>query len=278
MLKITLAELKKIFLRGRTYIGFAAVAVIVLGVELAVWLEGSKLLNFITSDLQRFFYMDGRPLNGYFTTYLVLNSLWVHVPFLIALVTGDLISGEAAAGTFRLILTRSASRLSIALAKFLAGLVYVYLLIALMAILSLGLGTLIFGKGDLIILKKTINIIPPDDVLWRFAGAFAFGALSMTVVAALSFLFSTFADNSIGPILGTVAVIIVLTIFSSLNFGFFREIRPFLFTTHMTGWRLFFDFEPNPWIIGRSAAILSGHIIVFLGWALWRFQKKDILT
>lgn len=278
MLKILSAELRKIFLRGRTYIGFAAVAVIVLGVELAIWLEGSKMLNFVTNDLQRYFFLDGRPINGFLTTYMVLNALWVHVPFLVALVTGDLLSGEAAAGTFRLILTRSAGRGKVVLAKFLAGLVYVYLLIALMAGLSLGLGYVFFGSGDLIVLKKTINIIPPDDVLWRFAGAFAFGALSMTTVAALSFLFSTMADNSIGPILGTVAVIIVCTIFSSLNFGFFKVLRPFLFTTHMTGWRLFFDFEPSWEVVLRSACILLAHILLFLGISLWRFKTKDILT
>ncbi|MCX7767449.1 MAG: ABC transporter permease [Flavobacteriales bacterium] len=278
MLRIIKAELHKTFLRGRTYIGFIAVAIIVLGVELAVWLEGSKMLDFITLDLQRHFILEGQLINGYFTTYVVLNSLWVHVPILVALVAGDMLAGEAAAGTFRLILTRTASRTQIVMAKFLAALAYVYLLVALMAALSLGLGMALFGTGDLVVVKKTINMIPPNDVIWRFAGAFLFGALSMTTVAALSLFYSSLADNSIGPILGCAATIIVLTIFSTLNFGFFRIIRPFLFTTHMSGWRLFFDYEPNLWVIGRSSAILFGHVVLFLLLALWHFNKKDILS
>lgn len=278
MLQIIKAELYKTFLRGRTYIGFTAVAIIVLGVELAVWLEGSKMVDFITLDLQRHFILEGQLINGYFTTYVVLNSLWVHVPILVALVAGDMLAGEAAAGTFRLILTRTANRTQILMAKFLATLAYVYMLIALMAALSLGLGMALFGTGDLVVVKKTINMIPPNDVLWRFGGAFLFGALSMTTVAALSLFYSSLADNSIGPILGCAATIIVLTIFSTLNFGFFKIIRPFLFTTHMSGWRLFFDYEPDLWKIGRSSAILLGHVGVFLFLAFWHFNRKDILS
>ena len=84
-----------------------------------------------------------------------------------------------------------------------------------MALLSVGLGMFLFGKGDLMVVQDTIYIFTQDDVPWRIASAFAFSILSMTTVAALAFLFSAVAENSIGPIMGTMAIIIALIIFTS---------------------------------------------------------------
>ena len=50
-------------------------------------------------------------------TYILLNSLIIHIPILICLVTGDAIAGEASSGTLRLILQRPFSRNQIYLAK-----------------------------------------------------------------------------------------------------------------------------------------------------------------
>lgn len=278
MIRLIIAELEKIFLRGRTYIGFAAVAIIVLVIQGAVYVDGQKLLDFATGMLEDIFYFEGNLLNGYLTTYVILNSLFVHIPFLVALVTGDLIAGESAAGTFRQILCGPVSRFKLITAKFLAGLFYTFLLMGFMAILSLGLGVLLFGTGDIVVLKKAIQFIPAGEALSRILWAFGFGMLGMTVVAALSFYLSSLAENSIGPIIGTMAVVIFCTVISSLNMSIFKYIRPFLFTTYLTDWRALFDLVPDYTRIVKSSLVLFGHVGLFFGLTAYRFSKRDILS
>jgi ABC-2 type transport system permease protein len=278
MIRLIQAEVEKIFLRGRTYIGFAAVAVIVLVIQGAVYVDGQKLLDFATGMLEDIFYFEGNLLNGYLTTYVILNSLFVHIPFLVALVTGDLIAGESASGTFRQILCGPVSRFKLITAKFLAGLFYTFLLMGFMAILSLGLGVFLFGTGDVVVLKKAIQFIPETEALSRILWAFAFGMLGMTVVSALSFYLSSLAENSIGPIIGTMAVVIFCTVISSLNMSIFKYIRPFLFTTYLTDWRALFDLVPDYTRIVKSSLVLFGHVVLFFGLTAYRFSKRDILS
>jgi ABC-2 type transport system permease protein len=97
-------------------------------------------------------------------------------------------------------------------------------------------------------------------------------------VSALSFYLSSLAENSIGPIIGTMAVVIFCTVISSLNMSIFKYIRPFLFTTYLTDWRAFFDLVPDYARIMRSALILFVHIGVFFGLTAYRFSKRDILS
>ncbi|MBL0047344.1 MAG: ABC transporter permease subunit [Bacteroidetes bacterium] len=278
MLHLIQIEVFKIFKRSRSYIGFIAIAAIVLVIELALYLDGQHFLDMAVQNLKDTFSFDGNLLNGYLAVFIILNSLWIHIPFLIALVAGDLLAGEAASGTFKLLLTRPISRFQLVLAKFTAGLIYTLSLILFMAVLSVGLGVFLFGKGDLMVVQNTIYIFSQEDVGWRIASAFAFSILSMTTVAALAFLFSAFADNSIGPIIGTMAVIIALFIFTSIDLSIFRAIKPYLFTNYLGAWRLFFEEPLNSIKITRASLVLSFHILLFFSITAFHFNRKDILT
>ncbi|MDZ7776879.1 MAG: ABC transporter permease subunit [Bacteroidales bacterium] len=66
--------------------------------------------------------------------------MFIHIPFLVALVTGDLLAGEANAGTFRLLLIRPVSRTQLLTAKFLAGWIYMLSLMVFMFAFSIGFG------------------------------------------------------------------------------------------------------------------------------------------
>jgi ABC-2 type transport system permease protein len=278
MLNLVQIEVYKIFKRSRSYIGFVAIAAIVLVIEIALYLDGQHFLDMAVQNLKDTFSFDGNLLNGYLAVFIILNSLWIHIPFLITLVAGDLLAGEAASGTFKLLLTRPVSRFQLISAKFMAGLIYTFSLILFMAILSVGLGVLLFGKGDLMVVQNTIYIFSQEDVGWRIASAFAFSTLSMTTVAALAFLFSVFADNSIGPIIGTMSVIIALFIFTSIDLSIFRAIKPYLFTNYLGAWRLFFEEPLNSIKIVKAALVLSTHIFLFFTLAAFQFNRKDILT
>lgn len=278
MLTLILIELEKLFRRSRSYISLVAVFVIVLVIQGGMIMDGRALIDFVSENLQEVFIMQGNLLNGYMISFLSINGLWIHVPILVVIVTGDLISGEANMGTLRMVLTRPVSRIRLVIAKFITAMIYVVLLIFLLALLSLGLGIFFFGTGDIIVIFDTINILPEDILMGRFIMAFSFGVLGMWLVTSLSLVFSAMSENSLSPIILTMAIIILFTIISGFGAGVFENIKPYLFTTHMSNWQSFFESELNWEKILESTFILIGHILIFLTLSLLIFNKRDITS
>ncbi len=271
-------ELIKIYKKWRTYIGFIAIGVIIPIVQFALYSTQENYIKMLTRGLQDSFIFIGTLFNGYLIAYLILASLFIHIPFLIVLVGGDELAGEATAGTYRILLTRPVSRFEIVFSKYIAGIIYVITLIAWLAFLSLGVSILLFGRGELIAFRGKLIIFTPDDVLWRFIYAYLYAILSMTTVFSLSFFFSSFVENAIGPIIASMAVMIILLVLSALPKEFFENIQPYFFTTHMTKWENFFDENVNFKEILNSAFVLVVYSSVFFILTTINFVRKDILS
>src|SRR5690348_6719046 len=128
-------EIFKIFKRPRTYISFVAITVIIVLIQMAFYSDGDIYMDFALVALKGKFDINGNILNGYFVCYTILQLLLVHVPLLVALVAGDVLSGEANMGTLRLLATKPVSRAKIILTKFIATFIYTLILLLWMAIL-----------------------------------------------------------------------------------------------------------------------------------------------
>ena len=264
-LSVLSIELSKIFSKGRSYIGFGAITILVPIVQAAMYSEGEAYFSLFTQGLQQQFSFTGTFLNGYLIAFIVLQSLLVHVPLLVALVAGDMLAGEATSGTYRLLFTRPVSRHIIVLAKYCAAQLYT-------------IGLILFGPGELFIVSSSITVLQQDDILWRFLWAYVFGILSMGTVASIAFMFSALVENSIGPIAMTMAIIIVFTIVSALDAGFIKDVKYMLFTNHLISWKLFFEETIPMDRIMLSTWVLGGHSIASLLIALFIIVKKDILS
>ena len=107
----------------------------------------------------------------------------------------------------------------------------------------------------------------------------------------MALMFSVFAENSLGPIVATVCVVIIFTIVQQLKVPVFEgTVNRWSFTSHMLGWKGFFyvnkDGEgatingsiENPGALVRSALVLVGYIVLFLFISIRYFRKKDILS
>src|SRR5215831_583769 len=289
-------ELFKIFKRPRTYIAFGAIAVIVFLFQIALWFDGKTYVDLILNNIDSSFDFPDefkyRLLNGYFVCFVILNILLIQMPLLVALVAGDIVAGEANMGTLRLSLTKPVSRAQYMIGKFLASFVYTLALLLFLAVLALFASVLIFGTNDLVVFRSaSIHQMTADDIFWRYLAAFGYATVALTTVASLAFLLSVFAENSIGPIIATMSIVIVFTILSEMNIPLYdNTIKPYLFTTHMVAWKGFFYVRSNedgttikgsvenlPAIL-RSLFILVVYIFVFTGSAIWIFRKKDILS
>lgn len=277
MTKLLRIELYKIFRRPRTYISFGIVTATAFIFQLAMGAGGREFIEFGMQDVSEQFNVQGNIINGYLVAYLILQSLLIQIPLLVALVAGDTLAGEANLGTLRLILTRPITRTQLVLIKFFASVIYTVLLITWLAAIALFLSLFMFGDGDMINLKSdAFVLILKHDVIWRYVCSFGFATLAMTTIAALSMLLSAFADNSIGPIISTMGIVVVLTILSNLELPLFNVINPYLFTAHMVGWKGFFDAIPPYSAIGHSALVLVAYTIAFVGGTIYYFNRKDI--
>ena len=279
MWQLTRIELYKIFKKPRTYIAFAAIGLIILLIQTAMYADGEAYMEFMLQNINAAFDIEGKKMNGYFIFYLILHTLLVHVPLLICLVAGDAVAGEANMGTLRLLVAKPVSRTSLLVSKFIAASIYTLLLLTFMAVLGLLGSVTLFGVSDLMVQKSDMFIlIDKSDVLWRYVAAYGFAALSMITVAALAFLFSVFADNSIGPIIGAMSVVIVATILTTMDIPVFYALKPYLFTNHMLNWKGFFDRPVDVREVLKSATVLLFHIVLFVSLAVYFFRKKDVLS
>lgn len=297
MWRLLQIELFKISRRPRTYIAFAAITAIVFIFQFAFKADGASYLDLMLQDIKDVFFVDKeRAINGYFMCYIILNTLLVQVPILVALIAADSVSGEANMGTLRLLMSKPVTRTQFILVKFAASMIFTIFLLLWMAITALFLSIAVFGTNDMLVFRtkgteSMVMQITKDDVMWRYYAAFAYATVALTVIAALSLLLSIFAENSIGPIIATVCIVIVCTIITNINVPVIeRNLKPFLFTSYLVGWKGFFyigtDDQGNNikgslenWpAIRRSLFILIGHIVVLVGISVAVFRKKDIVS
>ena len=272
-------EFIKIVAKPRSYLGLGAITVFVGIILFALKADGDSFISFATSAFEQTLSFEGELLNGNLVAFIILQMLIIHIPLLVALVTGDLVSGEAASGTIRMLITKPISRTSLLLSKFIAGGVYTFCIIIWLGVLSVIVGRFLFGSGDLMVLNSDgLVILQEHDIGWRYMGGFAVAFLALLTVSSLSICLSCFTENSIGPIILTMAIIILFTIIGTLDVKIFDPVRPFLFTTHMVAWRSFFE-DPLPVAkIVKSVIILLVHTILFVTISLYHFNKKDITS
>lgn len=278
MIGLIYNELLVITGRWRSYIGFIGISILM---PLFLWgftYGGESIHDQYKSQLGDSFMVVGSIFNSFLATYIVMNALWIHIPFLVTLAAGDAVAADGASGIFRITLIRSVSRLKILVSKLFASYIYTASLLLLCAFWSLGIGSLVLGTGDLIVIDKGILILDQSEAWVRMTLAFSLAILVMCTVATLCFMFSAMVNNSVGPIIGTMFLIIVGYLVIAIPLDFFDKIEPFVFVTYFDVWIDAFK-DPIPWRdIIRKLGILIFHSTLFFGIAAVVFLHKDIKT
>jgi ABC-2 type transport system permease protein len=144
---------------------------------------------------------------------------------------------------------------------------------------SIGVGLLMMGSGDVLVMgNEGIVLLGESWAIPRLALAYLLATVAMSTVATLAFMVGTFVEHPIGPIVGSMAVIIVLLALSNLPFELFDGVRPWLFTSHFDVWSLALE-DPFPAAaIAESVMILAAWNLLFLGVSTFVFLRKDMLS
>lgn len=268
-------EFLKLWRKPRTHLGFAGMAALI-----GLMFLGMKLghpFRHIEAQLQRDWIVAGSFLNaGFIAKHLVGGVVYTFLPLFSAMVFGDLIASEAADGTMRMMLCRPVSRIGIGIAKYLNGAAYVLALTFGTGIAAFLLGWLVFGRGNLIILDSGIFIFTEREAFPRLIGAYGLAAVSMLAVGSIAFALSSFLSNSNGAIIGAMVVMSGLAVIGEIDY--FEFLRPYLFTSYLSGWKGLFADPIRAGEVWRSAAVMLAYSGAFCIAGLLVFRRKDVLS
>jgi ABC-2 type transport system permease protein len=266
----------KLMHRPRTFLSIGLMLVLIGLIFWGLKSEGENALGYLFQSLDENFLMQGTILNGYMVSFLILNTLWIHIPVLIVIVTGDLFSSELETGTIRLLMTRPISRNRVALAKYGTAVLYVFFFVLIFTIVSLGLAMLSFGSGDLIVAFNGLQIIPEADLLWRFLAAYSYAFLAMSTFAIFSVSVSFFTRKSLVAILITLGIIVISTLLQTLASSLFLGWEFSLITYHFAQWQLFFYSEIDWAALLNSTLWLVSFSSICIVVSLLRFKHLKI--
>lgn len=276
-------EIFKLSRKLRTYLGFGALVGLAGLIVLAVALSDDAGFGVaMPSHLGMF----GSIKNGGFVAWLLLKITSIFLlPLFACVIVGDMISGEAADGTLRSMLSRPISRAGLLSSKFVVSWMYVTALTFFMGIAAYLIGFFALGHGALVVFDEGSSAGGPGlgiyvyqelEGLLRLAGAYAFAVASIMVVASIAFFISIFISNSLGAIGGAMMVYVVFTILGTIPY--FKPIQPYLFTSHMSTMNAIL-IKDIPWEqVGKSLAVLFVYIIVLFRLGLTIFKQKDVLS
>ena len=270
------AELLKLFARKRTWIGFGAF----LGLEMLV------LFLLQTKSAQRgfrnFLEGNGAMFDEYFGGLtLAFNVMALTVVLLgalfIGLVSGDIVSKEVEDGTMRMTLCRPVSRGRVLGVKFLASLLYCFVLVVFIGCTALLTGWAWRGLGSLCAIipeERLLAFFPPGEGLLHFFGVLPFFALSLCSIVSLAFMCSC---CNMKPAAATVVTMTVFLVDRILYFWpQFASYKPWFMTTHMVTWVNVLR-TPVPWMkMAEDYLYLFGLNATFILIGCTIFLRRDL--
>ena len=262
-------ELRTMFRRSRNLVLLGALAVIPIGLGIAVKAgtggHGRGDGGFL----------DQVSNNGLFLVFAALSlTLPVFLPMALGVVSGDSISGEAAQGTLRYLLVAPAGRVRLLAVKGCALVVYCLVSTAVVSIAALLTGLALFPTGQVTLLSG--DTIGMGAALVKAVWVTLLVAASLLGLAALGLFVSTLTDTPIAAMAVAVGVTIVCGILQAISQ--LSAIWPWLSTDQ---WPSYADLLRDPVYlpnIERNLLIQLGYVVVF-GTAAWaRLTTRDVTS
>ena len=267
-------ELRKLFARKRTYIGFGAF------LALEALILALFQLKKVQQGYRRVIERLGYGFDDYFSG-LTLGLIMVMATFLLtmlylALVGGDVVAKEVEEGTMRMTLCRPISRVRLLLVKYTACLVYTFTLIAFVGATALATGLIKEGFGGLFVWapeQRIMALYPSGEGFYRYGVSLFFYALSFLSITTAAFMFSCFNMKPAAATIVSLSVFIIDWIFYHLPY--FESIKDWFITKNMASWANVFQ-QHIPWDqMLEDYAYLLGVDITLVVIGILAFSVRD---
>lgn len=212
--------------------------------------------------------------SGFAFSLVILNwaGLWA-LPLCIAMVAGDISSGEYRLGTWSLLLTRSRSRSQVLAGKMLAAATYTFVITLLVGLFSTVVGIVAVGHQPLVGLSGTL--LSSRAALQATIASWASELAPMLAITALAVLISVLSRNSWVGVLVTVGVVGCMNMIGLLSV--IDPIRPFLPTTGIEAWHGLVRGDVYADQVRTSVVVNLVWTVVCFGLAAFSFLRRDVV-
>ena len=273
-------ELRKLFARPRTYMGYGAfvlMEVLILTV-FKVTKGGVYMRNMIERNGYDFeFFFSSLSL----TFMVMIWSMLLLGAIFFALVAGDVVAKETEDGNLRLVLSRPISRFRLLLVKYASVAIYTFSFVFFVGITGYLMAVAAVGwEGGLFVMEPKMKVfaVYPDwsEGMGRLVmGATGIG-ISMITLSSMAFMFSCFKIKPAAATILTLAVLFVDMILQ--NFPFFRPYEEYFITWRMSCWVYLFEYDIDWWKILDAYTFLGGLNFTFFMIGLLSFETRDFKT
>ena len=273
-------ELRKLFARPRTWMGYGAF-VVMEAVILLVYKYGAGK-NFIRGVTER----NGLEFSTYYssltiTFMIMLLSMFLLGSIYFALVAGDIVAKENEDGNLRMVFARPITRMRLLLVKYTAVCLYTFSFVFFVGVSGYAMAVAAVGwEGGLFVMEPKMKVFAAYPDWWEGAGRLALSAggigISMITLSSIAFMFSCFR---IKPAAATIITLTILFVDMILQgFPFFKPYESYFVTWRMSAWVFLVEQHISwPKIVESYAFLLGLNATLFIiGWLA--FQTRDFKT
>ena len=273
-------ELRKLFARPRTWMGYGAFLALEVLVLVVYKLESTQ--NAYRRGLEQ----NGLEFGTYYSSLTVtftimLASMFTLGSIYFALVAGDIVAKENEDGNLRMVFARPVTRLRLLLVKYTAICLYTFSFVFFVGISGYAMAVAAVGlDGGLFVMEPKMKVFAAYPEWAEGASRLALSAagigISMITLSSIAFMFSCF---KIKPAAATIITLTILFIdFILQEFPFFKPYESYFITYRMSAWVFLMEqYISWPKIIESYALLLGLNVSLFtIGWL--SFQTRDFKT
>jgi len=275
MKNLIFAEVYKLFKQGKTYYAISAIFLIEIIILYSAYSQGQSILDILLDNLNQSFYFEGNLLNGNLLIYLILNTLWFHLPLILIIIISGTLTSEYKDRTILSVMLQPISKWKYILSKYIVAILFTQVIVLFLAFTSFLFSYAIFGKGDLIVYLDSLNFFESSDAFYRIKYAFLFGGISMVFFSVVSLTLAIILEETTKTWIAAAFFLIISNILLKVNFNnYFLD--NWLYVKLSDTWQYLFYFE-IPWdkiYWNTSLIILYTIITMIIGIVI--FNKKDI--
>lgn len=275
MKNLIFAEAYKLFRQSKTYYALAAIFLIEIIILFSAYSQGQSVLDLLLDNLQQSFHFEGNLLNGNLLSYLILNTLWFHLPLILIVIISGTLTSEYKDRTLLSVMLQPVSKWKFILSKYIVAIVFTLLIVFFLALTTFLLSYTIFGSGDLIVYLDTLNFFESSDAFYRIMWAFTVGAFSMVFFSVVSLTLAIILEEATKTWIAGAFFLIVSNLLLKVNFGNYL-LDHWLYVKLNDTWQYLFYYN-IPWeriYLNTAVLILYTLITIIIGIVI--FTKKDV--
>jgi ABC-2 family transporter protein len=286
VLRLLKWELWKLSRRPSSYVGFVLCLIFTACVLMGLGYRQYKGRNIQGITLDPDVYLNG----PFFANFVLMIGFFALLPLVAATVAGSQLAGESRDGTLRAMLVRPPPRWAVFVAKSLASLIWLELMVVFLVALALLVGHVAYGGGSMLIFlwefrHDGVWIVDSSDWPGLLALACLGAGAALALIVACAIFISSLTDNPVVAHVGTLGAFFISSVLQRLPEAImsddFKSVLP---TKHMNFWHeVYRYYHPDGSALDNDRfwndiMWCGGLTFLLFGLGLVIFSRRDVTT